>query len=548
MKCNYCGSELINGNIYCLNCGRKNEKELNKEEVELELANEKKQSNKKKMLTIGSVILVLILCCIGFSYIGFSVKARNISSSYIEMNKEQTEQYFNSGNSIVISMAKSRINKDVKKISKDYMTEKSYDSDFYNRISNILEFDKNYEVINVETIENLPTLEYVFSEMIYDISAESVVKYIDSLERFSISNPEIKENVQTIYDSYLEFSNAEIEYNNGEYVKALGICNKIKVHESDADLAAKVKQMIADISIQYSEVISQNLVDSFEAGQYSNLFELLENLKEINQTEYEKYYSEYISKCVTKLDELMQNGLYKESYDLAIALYGQKKNEYSDKLLLCYEQYTNYLVNEAESEDTAKEITTEMMKSFPDNETVINFNNYFNLEEWKKEYKKILGNSSETSKFSLYRSGENEIPFLLKLDDSTLTVYGMDGDNCNELAYLDGVISGADNEYVTNNNNTSSGYFEKTNYDYYYVYEVTSTGEIAQKNVFCEEYGYQYYAFTNQKYNEHYTYTKDGESISESEYNENIEKINYEYNGFNDITEENIQNVIVNYQ
>ena len=546
MKCNYCGRELIDGNIYCLNCGRKNEKELSKEEVEVELANEKKQSNQKKMLTIGSVILVLVLCCIGFSYIGFSVKAKNIASSYIEMNKEQTEQYFSGGNSIVISMAKGRINKDIKQISKDYIAEKSYDSNFYDRISNILDFDENYEVINGETIENLPTLEYVFSEMIYDISAESVVKYIDSLERFGISNPEIKENVQTIYDSYLEFSNAEVEFNNGEYVKALEICNKIKVYESDTELTAKVKQMIADISIQYSEVISQNLVASFDSGQYSNLFELLENLKEINETEYEKYYSEYISKCETKLDELIQNGQYKESYDLAIALYGQKKNEYSDKLLLSYEQYTNYLINE--DENTAKEITTEMMKLFPDNETVINFNNYFNLEEWKKEYKKILGNSSETTKFSLYKSEENEIPFLLKLDNNTLTVYGMDGDSCNELACLDGVISCGDNEYVTNDYNTSSGYFEETNYDYYYIYEVTSTGEILQKNVFNKVYSYHYYAFTNEKYNQQYTYSKDGEAISESEYKEYIEKINYEYNGFNDVTEENIQNFILNFQ
>lgn len=548
MKCNYCGTELIDGNIYCLNCGRKNEKELSKEEVELELANEKKKSRKKKMLIIGSIILVLILCCIGFSYIGFSVKASNISSSYIEMNKEQTEQYLNNSNSIIISLAKSRINKEVIKLSKDYMSEGTYDSDFYNRISNILEFDENYEIINVETIENLPTPEYVFSEMSYDKSAESVVKYIDSLERFSISDPEVKENVQIIYDSYLDFSNAEIEYNNGEYVKALDICNKIKVYESDTDLTEKVKQMIADISIQYSAVLSQNLVDSFESGQYSNLFELLENLKEINQTEYENNYSEYISKCVTKLDELMQNGQYKESYDLAIVLYGQKKNEYSDELLLCYEQYTNYLINEAESENIAKEITTEMMKSFPDNEIVANFNNYFNLEKWKKEYKKVLENSTETSKFSLYRSEENEIPFLLKVDGSYLTVYGMEGDGCIELAGLDQIVACGDNEYVTNNNDSSSGYFEKTFYDDYYVYEITNTGEIVQKFVLSEESGYQYYAITNEKYNEYCTYMKDGEVISEFEYNGYLNMFNYELTGFNDITDENIENLIVNYQ
>lgn len=548
MKCNYCGSELREGNIYCLNCGRKNEKELNKEEVALELANEKKQKRKKKMLLIGSAICVLLLCFLAAFYVSFSEKASNISSCYIDMNKEQTEEYLSNSNSIIITMAKSRINKDVRKISKDYVTEKIYDSSFYERMSNILDFDKNYEIIDAETVNDLPSLEYVFSEMNYDISAESVVKYIDSLERFGVSDKTIKENVQIIYNSYLNFSDAKIEYNKGEYVKALEICDKIKIYEGDTELEAQVKQMIADLSIKYSEEISQNLADLFESGQYTNLFELLENLKETNKTEYEKYYNEYISMCAAKLEELIQNSQYKESYDLALVLYGQKKDDYAEKLLFCYEQYANYLINETEGEDTAKEITAEMMKLFSDSEIVNNFINYFNLDEWKKEYKKILDSSSKTSKFALYKSEENQIPFLLELDDDTLTVYGIDGNSCNELGNLNGIISCTENEYITNNNNTSSGYFEKTKYDYYYVYEVTSTGEIAQKHVFCKEYGYQYYAFTNQKYNEYYSYTKDGESISESEYNENIEKINYGYNGFNDITEENIQNLILNFQ
>lgn len=547
MKCNYCGQELIDGNLYCVKCGRKNEKELNKEEVEQELANEKRTSAKTKVLMIVSIILLLVICSIGFIYIGFSVKATNIASDFMELNQKKTEKYLSKSNSLICFMAKNKINKEIKKLSKDYIEKNTYKSDFYDTLANVLDFDKSYKTITGETVKCLPTIEYAFKQMSYDIGAESVVHYINSLDRFDIKNSDIKEDVEIIYNSYSDYSDAETAFNNNEYLKVVEICNAIHIYEKDTDLKEKVKKILGEASAKYGEVVSQDLVNTYEQEDYAKLFDLLESLKTVNETEYDKYYNDYIIKCSDNLEKLIQNNQYEAAFNLAKILYEQRNSEYSEKLLLCYENYMNYLIDEANNEDLAKEITSEMMVSFANNEIVVSFNNYFNLEVWKKEYKKLLSSLSDTCKFALYDNKDREVPFLLKMDGNCLTVYGVEGDNCVELASLNNIMYCDNNEYVVAESNSSSGYFEETQSENYYVYEVTNTGEILQKYVLSSIYSYQYYAFTNERYNQSYSYQKDGEAISESKYNSIVKKFTSDINGFNDITDENIQKLILKY-
>ena len=547
MKCSYCENELIDGHVYCLKCGRRNDKEINKEDVEAELINEKKKKTKKKIFLISSIVIILSICFVWLTYLSFSVKANNITSSYIEMDKEKIEQYLDKDNSIITSMAKKRINTEIQKISKDYMNQKKYDSNFYDKISSMLKFDEKYGIIDTEVIESLPTPEYAFAEITYNVKAESVIKYIDSLDRFNKKNEKIREDVLLIYNSYLNYADAEKEYNNKNYTKALETCNKIKVYEKDTDLKSKVNSMIKDINTKYSETIAQNLQNSYLDGQYEEVFELLESLKTTNETEYEKYYNEYVIKCDKKLEEFILNSQYEQAFELAKILYNQKNDSYAEKLVSCYEQYMNYLINSTKNEDSAKEITTEMLKNFADNEKVIKFNNYLNLPSWKKEYKKILENSLGTSMFALYSYEDGKTPFLLKMDNNNMTIYGMNGDSSTILDSLNQIIHCDNNEYVTTSSNVTSGYFEKTFYDTYHVYEVTNEGKIKEKYVLSSEYDYHYYAFTNQKYDEYYNYQKNGETISESEYNDSVQKFTNEINGFNAISNENIESFILNY-
>lgn len=513
------------------------------------------QKAKKKRYGILAIIAVIVIGMMALSFYkryqndveelqtyleqGLIDEARSKADS---MSKWQAQKVFDG------------INHEIQSENNAYINKNAYDAGFYGALRTKVSALHEMEQLNEATVESMPDLQHCYEEAIQNDELRIAEEYLSFLREMQVDyDVSVEDKIGYAKDARSDYEKAKHKYESGSYQEAMDICQEIVPDESDVILKKNIAALLGDIDAAYSKAIEENMRRAIENEDYAAIYQYIKTAKAGNSDneKYAEIENQYLDGALKEIKENISYGDFEFAYDIckAVAECMPDNDDVVNLFAETVQGYVKYLLA-SESIETAEEILAEGLGVTPDNAVLATLQERLDNDTWRLAYEVFLGGlheEADTIEFTLYPVDKLEIPYLLVVTDNTYEFYKYDENQKSvELAASRDfeVCMPAEGLFFSHGETSEDGYFSTTTIEYWDGYSFD--GE-----EFVSEYSLQkmqerhYEAFTNKTLSLEETYMKDNNSISESEYNKQvarIEKANgmatYSYN------EDNINEVI----
>lgn len=507
-----------------------------------------------------AVIAVIVIAAGYIAYSAYSQYQQNAKElqAYIEqglideiktkmetMPAGQVEKIFN------------RVNQDIQSENNAYVNENTYDADFYSVLKTKISMLYELERLNESTIESMPDLQHCYQETIQTDELYIAEGYLSFLQEYQITfDTSVEEKINNARAVRSNYEEAVREYEAKDYQKAMKICQGITPDELDLAYIENVATLLNEIKTAYAGAIEENIQRAIDNQDYVSIYQFVKAAKEINpeDSKYTEIENLYLEGAMRAVKSCFSTNGYDVAYAICKAIIEciPDNAEVTDLFAETVQGYVKSLISLG-SMDTALNILAESRVILPEHTVLTTLQTRLDNDTWRLLYEICLTDlykENDAIKFTLYPVDALAVPYLLVISGNTYTFYRYkESDNIVETVASESFEACTSTEglFYMHSSDVKSGYFSNTFIDSWGAYSFDGT-KFVHEYVIREINERHYEAFTEKVLSNDYTYMKDDDSISESEYNKQLKKIE-EAQGFTayDYNEQNIENIIYNY-